>query len=347
MRFNAYFVRLVHSQDSFQGSIQLGRETLATSFQKISGDLFTVHFKSQVELTFRQKIDFKNARGSFTVLLPVLSQYNQRKLKRMGEILAGIEEKDFREIVPALLSVENFLEMEGLLYFFSLERRTAVDMLTELELARRAKVINLNYLFVTSWEHFLESFAAMEKVLRGAYEARERTVKFAQLEKAVKVPQETVFFKYLLKKSSQEFPCRILPQALIFSQLPLSEEEKTRIADIEKVLRANKLPMFTFENVQRNTSYTSKQINDALWYMLNEEKFLQLDERYFIFSEEYGKLINRLKKFKRNQGDIMTFDDLRTMTAFSRKYLIVLFEYWDRQNVTCRVGNQRKILLGA
>ena len=61
--------------------------------------------------------------------------------------------------------------------------------------------------------------------------------------------------------------------------------------------------------------------------MLNEEKFLQLDERYFIFSDEYNKIINRLKKFKRNQGDIMTFDDLRTMTSYSRKYLIVLFEY--------------------
>ncbi len=347
MRFNAYFVRLAHPQASFQGNVQVGSQSLAASFIKTGDDLFTVHFKGQVELAFREKIDFKNARGSFTVLLPVLSQYNQRKLKRMGEILAGIEEKNFPEIVPTLLTVENFLEMEGLLYFFSLERRQAVDMLTALELARQAKVINLNYLFVTSWEHFLRSLAAMEKVLREAYESRERTVKFAQLEKAVKVPQESVFFKYLLKKGSQDYPCRILPQALVFSQLPLSEDEKARMADIERVLRANRMPIFTFENVQKNTAYTLKQINDALWTLLNEEKFLQLDERYFIFSEEHAKLINRLKKFKRNQGDIMTFDDLRELTAYSRKYLIVLFEYWDRQGITCRVGNQRKILLGA
>jgi len=90
MRFNAYFVRLAHSQDSFQGSIQLGGESLAASFRKINDDLFTVHFTSQVELTFRQKIDFKNVRGGFTVLLPVLSQYNQRKMKRLGELLAGM-----------------------------------------------------------------------------------------------------------------------------------------------------------------------------------------------------------------------------------------------------------------
>ena len=73
---------------------------------------------------------------------------------------------------------------------------------------------------------------------------------------------------------------------------------------------------------------------------------MQLNERYFIFSDEYNKIINRLKKFKRNQGDIITIDDLRTMTSLSRKYLIVLFEYLDGQNITQRIGNKRKILLG-
>ena len=50
MRFNAYFVRLAHPQESFQGNVQVGRETLAANFRKISDDLFSVHFKSQVEL---------------------------------------------------------------------------------------------------------------------------------------------------------------------------------------------------------------------------------------------------------------------------------------------------------
>lgn len=347
MRFNAYFVRLDHSQDAFQGNVQVGGQTLTASFRRIGAGLFTIHFKGQVELAFRQAVEFKNSRSGFTVLLPVLSQYNQRKLKRLGEILAAIEAMDFRSVVAALLTVENFLELEGLLFFFSLERQQAVEALTGLELERQAKVINLNYLYVTSWEHFRESLAAMETVLRQAYEARERTIKFSRLEKEVRVPQESVFFRYLLRKCSLEFPCRILSQALVFSQLPLSDEEKARMADVEKVLRANRLPVFTFENVSRNTDYTLKQINDALWTLLNEGKILQLDERHFAFSEEHGKLINRLKKFKRNQGDVLTFDDLREITGYSRKYLIVLFEYWDRQGITCRVGNQRKILLGA
>jgi hypothetical protein len=347
MRFNAYFVKLSHSQANFSGNVQIAGKSVPVNFRKISEGFFTAHFKSQVEFNFRQKFDFKNTKGSFTVLLPVLSQYNQRKLKRMAEILSTIQDKPVREIILALLSVENFLEMEGLLYFFSLERRETTDILIDLELSRQVKIINLNYLFFTSWEHFLHNLAAMESALRKAFEGRERSVKFSQLEKTVKLPQETFFFKYLLKKCSLIFPCKLLANALIFSKLPLSDEEKERIADIEKILKVNKHLIFSFENIQKNSHYTINQINDALWYMLNEEKFLRLDERYFIFSDEYNKIINRLKKFKRNQGDIMTIDDLRSLTTYSRKYLIVLFEYWDRQNITQRVGNKRQILLGA
>ncbi|MBN2346944.1 MAG: SelB C-terminal domain-containing protein [Candidatus Aminicenantes bacterium] len=320
---------------------------MAVRFQRIEGDCFTVHFKSQVGLVFGQKVSFKNARMSFTVLLPVLSRYNRRKLKRVSGILQAIERKDFRQIVQELLSVENFLQADRLLGFFPLDKRQALDMLTQLELAREAKVIGLSDLFLTSWEHYRQHLAAMESVLRVAYEGRERTVKYARLEKAVKIPPESVFFRYLLKKCSREFPCKILPQALVFSALPLSAEEKGRMAAIEKALRGGRQVVFTFENVQKNTSYTARQINDSLWYLLNEDKILQLDERHFIFSDEYNKIINRLKKFKRNQGDILTIEDLRSLTSYSRKYIIVLFEYWDRKNVTRRLGNKRQILLGA
>jgi selenocysteine-specific elongation factor len=347
MRFSAYFVRLAHYQESFSGNVQVAGKSEAVNFKKIHGDLFTAHFKTQVEIHFRQSLDFKNTKGSCMVLLPVLSQYNQRKLKKMVEILSTIEERTFGEIIQALLSLENFIEAESLLYFFSLERHEAMQVLIDLELAKQVKVLNLYYLFVTSWGHFLHSLAVMESSLRQAFENREKTVKFTQLEKAVKIPQNSIFFKYLLKKCSQEFPGKLLPDALIFTQLPLSDDEKTRMADIEKILKTNKYIIFTFENVQKNSAYTLKQINDSLWYMLNEEKFLQLDERYFMFSDEYNKIINRLKKFKRNQGDILTIDDLRTLTSYSRKYLIVLLEYWDGKNITRRVGNKRQILLGA
>jgi hypothetical protein len=347
MKFNAYFVRFFHPQKDFSGNIQLAGDNVQVNFKKIDGDLFVIYFKNQVELAFQQKIAFKNSKSSLQVLLPVLSQYNQRKLKKIGEILALIDKQSFSQILLALLNVEKFLEVGTLLNFFAVERWAAIAVLTELELAEQVKTISLNDLFITSWDHYSQNVAAMENALRLAYENREKTLKFNQLEKIIKVPQTALYFRYLLRKCSQMFPFKLLANALIFSQLPLAAEEKERMAEIEKVLKTNKLLIFTIEDVQKNTPFSPKQINDALWYIIHEERFMQLNERYIIFSEEYNKIINRLKKFKRNQGDIITIDDLRNLTSYTRKYIIILFEYLDAQNITQRVGNKRKILLSA
>jgi len=234
-----------------------------------------------------------------------------------------------------------------LLDFFAVERWAAIAVLTELEIAQQVKVISFSDLFVTSWSHYSQNLASLEQALHQAYENREKTLKFSQLEKVVKVPQTAIFFRYLLRKCSQLFPLKIVSNAIIFSQLPLAADEKERMAGIERALKTNKLPVFTIENAQKNTTFSLRQINDALWYMVNEEKLLRMNERYFIFSDEYNKIINRLKKFKRNQGDIIAIDDLRAMTSYSRKYLIILFEFLDEKNITQRIGNKRKILLGA
>jgi len=347
MKFNAYFVRFVHPQKSFSGNIQLAGENIQANFKKIGDDLFVVYFKNQLELSFLQKIVLKNSRGSLHVLLPVLSQYNQRKLNKLGDILALIDTQSFSQIILSLLTVEKFLELGILLDFFAVERWAAIAVLTEMELAEQAKTISLHDLFITSWSHYSENVTTLENALRQAYENREKTLKFSQLEKTIKVPHTSLYFRYLLRKCSSMFPFKLLASALIFSQLPLAAEEKERMAEIEKALKTSKLFIFTIEDVQKITSFSSKQINDALWYLIHEEKFMQLNERYVIFSDEYNKIINRLKKFKRNQGDIITIDDLRSITSYTRKYLIILFEYLDGQNVTQRIGNKRKILLGA
>jgi len=346
MKFNSYFVRLFHPQTSFSGNIQLAGENIQANFKKIDGDLFVIYFKNQVELKFLQNVNFKNAKSPLRVLLPVLAQYNQRKLKKISEILALIESRSFDRIICELLTVEKFIEVETLLHFFTVERWAAIAVLCELEIAKQVKTISFNDLFITSWYHFSQNLTALENALRQAYENREKTLKFSQLEKAIKVPQASIYFRYLLRKCSQMFPLKIVPGALIFSQLPLAAEEKERMAEIEKVLRTNKLLIFTLEDVQKNTPFSPKQVNDALWYIVNEDKLMRLNERYFIFSDEYNKIINRLKKFKRNQGDIIAIDDLRNITSYTRKYIIILFEYLDGQNITQRIGNKRKILLG-
>jgi hypothetical protein len=44
---------------------------------------------------------------------------------------------------------------------------------------------------------------------------------------------------------------------------------------------------------------------------------------------------------------MIDFIAFREMTSLSRKYLIVLFEYFDSRQITQRQGDKRKILVSA
>ena len=46
-----------------------------------------------------------------------------------------------------------------------------------------------------------------------------------------------------------------------------------------------------------------------------------------------------------NIAGIVDIKTLRELTLFSRKYIITLFEYFDAQKITNRLGNKRKIML--
>ena len=226
MKFNAYFVRFVHPQASFSGNIQLVGENIQANFKKIDGDLFVVYFKNQLELKFLQKVNFKNAKSSMHVLLPVISQYNQRKLKKISEILAGIEKQSFGQIILELLKVEKFLEVRQLLYFFAVERWAAIAVLTELEIAAQVKTITFNELFITSWDHFSQNLVALENALRQAYENREKTLKFSQFGKNHQDPANDYLFQVFIAQMQSNFPFEIIAERYYFFPASLGRRRK-------------------------------------------------------------------------------------------------------------------------
>ena len=118
-----------------------------------------------------------------------------------------------------------------------------------------------------------------------------------EIESKLKLPQSSIFFKYLLRLFTDNFSFKVIKDKLVFQELALSEKEKESMEKIERILRKNKLPIFSIENIVKLSDLIYKDINDSLWFLLSEGKITQLDEKYFIFSEDLDKIINRLKKF--------------------------------------------------
>jgi hypothetical protein len=346
MKFNAFIVELKHRDNTFAGSlVTSSNEIVFANFQKIGMDLFTANFKTQVEFKFLEKAPIKGKNKDILVLLPLISKYNKRKFTKISKFLESEEERKIKKLILHLLTVERFIKLDELLEFFSIDREEMIDFLVEKEIQKEVKIISPSTLFITSHENFQFYLDELNGIFTDCYTTRIKTMKLSEIEAKIKLPQMSIFFKYLVRRLLNHFAFKILKDKIVFQKVALSETEKGSLAQIEDILRKNKLPIFTIENILANSDLLFNEVNDSLWFLMESGKLVQLNEKYFIFTEDLNKILNKLKKFKRNQGELIDIQAFRELTVLSRKFIITLFEYFDTQKITERTDNKRKILL--
>jgi hypothetical protein len=346
MRFNAYFAEINHPDISFTGNVIIEGKTITANFKKVEDKLFIIFFKNQVGLRFKDNIKFKSNRKNITILLPVLSKYNKRRLKKIAQVLHKPQEISETDIILEILDIEKFFNVTRLLDFFSLDKKIITELLIEKELERKIKIIDFHSLYITSYDHYQNFIKELKSLFQHHYENRIKSIKFSEIESRIKISQSSIFFKYLLNSFEDTFSFTILKDKILLQKLSFSEKEEAIINDIEKILKKNKLAIFTIDDIFKHSSYTFNDINNPLWYMVEEGKLLQLNKSCFMFGSDFNRILNRLKKFKRNQGETIDIQSFRELTFFNRKSIITLLEYLDSQQITQRIGNKRKILLG-
>jgi hypothetical protein len=348
MKFNSYIVDFEHRETSLTRNLSFSGKTVSANFKKIGHDLFHMQFKNQETFTFQEKIGLPKGDKEITVLLPYLSKFNKRKLIKLSKILdkskPGGREK--YTILSSLTSVDKFLRVDELLDFFSLDRQDAVAFLVDMEVKEKIKIINYSHLLVTSYEHYHHYLEMLNALFTESYAGTNQVLKFAEIESKIKLPQSSLFFKYLLRFLAAGYSYRIRKDRLVFKKAALSENEKESLVEISDILKKNKLSVFSIEDVLKVSGLTHRDVNNSLWILVDRGEVVQLNDRYFIFAGDLHKILNRLKKYKRNQGEMIDIKAFRELTLFTRKYIIALFEYFDSQKITERVENQRKILLG-
>ena len=347
MKFNSFIVELKHREESLTANVLIAGESISCNFKKIGPDLFIVLFKEQVEFYFLEKIDFKKGDKAMVVLLPLLSKFNKRKLAKLAKLLdsGSSEGRDKYYILANLAAIDKFLKIEELLDFFSIDHEKIVAFLVEMELKKKLKIINIHNLIVTTYENYQDYRDQLNTILTVCYTGRNQVLKFSEIEAKLKLPQTSIFFRYLLHTFANDFSFKIKKDKLIFKKVALSENEKESLVEVTELLKKQKLTIFTIENITKLSTLSHKEVNDTIWVLIENGEVVQLTEKYFIFTSELNKIINKLKKYKRNQGEMIDIQALRELTFYTRKYIIALFEYLDAQQITTRIESQRKILL--
>jgi selenocysteine-specific elongation factor len=123
-------------------------------------------------------------------------------------------------------------------------------------------------------------------------------------------------------------------------KVALSPEQVTLKQDIEATYRSHGLTPPTLRELTAQFSATPEVLNNLLNLSVQEGSLLKVKDDLYFCMEHIAQLKKRLiEYFKENKE--LTAGDFKKMTNISRKYLIPLLEYFDREKITMRVGDKR------
>jgi len=344
MKFTSYFVSLNHDSTNFTGKITLNDDIIEATFIKIEKNIFVIHFKNQYEFKYFQTVRLNSSSEEITFLCPYISKYNKRKLGRLSSLLKDYKEEDNVKAMFNLLSVENFLKCENLLSFFKINGSALTDILTEKEIKNEIKIIDVNTLYITTYNNYKSYLETLNQLLLAKYNRREKSFKLSEVKNKLKLPKESIFFKYILNSLKKNFAFTVSNDRITFFKLSLSEKDLQNIKIVENELK-KKNGVFSLDELIKKTGLSYLNINNAVWNLIEDKKVVQLNKKFFILNSELIKITNKLKKYKRNQGDLISIRLFRELTNYTRKSIIVILEYMDNEQITVRVEDKRKILL--
>jgi selenocysteine-specific elongation factor len=115
------------------------------------------------------------------------------------------------------------------------------------------------------------------------------------------------------------------------------DQQKTRRKLEETYTKSGLQPPY-FQDIKKE--FPGNSSTEVLEVMVKEGVVFKIKEDLYFHHKAINKLKSDLINFLKNQGEITT-PQFKEMTGVSRKYTIPLIEYFDRTQVTVRVGDTR------
>ncbi len=117
------------------------------------------------------------------------------------------------------------------------------------------------------------------------------------------------------------------------------EKNKERVMDLYK--KAGSSPP-SLKNVAEALSLQREELENILRLLVDEGTLIKVKDELFFYTEAVEGLKRKVIAFFEEKKE-MSPRDFKELSGLSRKYSIPLLEYFDRQKVTIRVGDVRKL----
>ena len=125
-------------------------------------------------------------------------------------------------------------------------------------------------------------------------------------------------------------------------QVQLGGQEKTLMDKITKLLGEQPLAPPDLKEIEKQAGVTRPRLNEVIRLLERDGSVVRVTSDMYFLSSAIDQLRTLLRKFLAEKGE-MPAAAFRDLIGSSRKYTIPLLEYFDRDGLTIRVGDVRRL----
>jgi len=125
-------------------------------------------------------------------------------------------------------------------------------------------------------------------------------------------------------------------------QVQLGGQERTLMEKIKKMLGAQPLAPPDLKEIEKQAGVPRNRLTEVIRLLEREGSVVRVTTDMYFLASNIEELRATLRKFLSEKGE-MTAASFRDLIGSSRKYTIPLLEYFDRDGLTIRIGDIRKL----
>ncbi|GAB6273516.1 MAG: selenocysteine-specific translation elongation factor [Peptococcaceae bacterium] len=271
----------------------------------------------------------------------VIDPGSPRHKRRRPEILQMLELKDHG--TPEEIVMSYLIKQAALLTLKELS--TPKEIIFALTAAGKIKVItgdNQEYFVVTIIYHsWVEKIKAHLQFFHRQYPLREGCPR-EDLRARFFSSFSPRLFQFLLRTMAQENIIKLSGQAVALAGFipQLAGEQQKIVRQIENIYQERACQPPSWPELVKQMGMNENQAQELREFLFRQGTLIKItDELYF-----HGVVFNQIKKLIKNylqEKKEISISEARDLLNTSRKYVLPLFEYLDREHLTLRVGDKR------
>lgn len=274
----------------------------------------------------------------------IIHPYPPPRHRFKSEILSflkNLSEADDRQYLLLLVKEKGSLKREEISYLLAQNKNKEREIINTL--LKENQVIIVGNLLVNA-EEFQNKLKLLLGLLEEAFQKNPLNPYLSKESLRARLKVEKALMEALIKQLNSDGKIEILEEKLKLKteeKEPILKENQPLKEQVERLFLKNPFAPPLPQEVKKQFPGKEKDAEQAVYRLINEKVLLKIGPSYFHRdSIEKAKAI--IGKEIKTRGPL-TASEIKEILGSTRKYVIPLLEYLDRQRFTRRVGDKREL----